>query len=353
MENNIEWSFSDQDAWSQFLKCNDQLSPLDINTESIETCNLLCKLSIDYKPGKCKISNKNNLVTIKYGDGSKIKFKNEVYNLEKITFHTPSLHKINGNSYDLEVCMFHSFGTNKPNDYNNGIMISALFNEGPNSGRCSMFFNDFINDIPAKNNLNEIDVKVWKKWSANLLIPSKKSFFLYDGSLPFPPCTDKYKIIVFDNVETVSKHILDTIKYNLGNNTVPTKPLGNRIVYYNHEPQDGFEKPKINFDIIKEDKYLRCIKSTKPLPKKKKVKKKKSNFNDEDLDEETEKKIRNYLLLTIILLIFLTCLFIVKWLYKYEHMVRFLNSIGGKIVGGNITKKALFNINQMYNDRFN
>lgn len=352
MQNNIEWTFSDQDAWSQFPKCNDQLSPLDINTDTVETCNLLCKLSLDYKPGKCKISNKNNLVTIKYGEGSKIKFKNQVYNLEKITFHTPSLHKINGNSYDLEVCMFHSFGTNKPNDFNNGIIISALFNEGPNSGKCSMFFNDFINDIPAKNNLNEIDVKVWKNWSANLLIPSKRSFFLYDGSLPFPPCTDKYKFIVFDNVETVSKSILDTIKYNIGSNSTSTKPLGDRIVYYNPISTESFEKPKRNFDIIKEDKYLRCVKTNQKAPEVKKIKKK-SKLEDKDLDKDTERKIRNYFLLTIILLIFLTCLFIVKWLYKYEHMVRFLNNIAGKIVGGNMTKKALFNINQMYNSRFN
>ena len=58
-------------------------------------------------------------------------------------------------------------------------------------------------------------------------------------------------------------------------------------------------------------------------------------------------------LLAIIGLLFINCFLIVKWLYKYEHMIRFLNRLGGKITGGTIARKALFNINQMYNQRFN
>ena len=355
MNTETKWSFDDQDAWMQFPKCSDKLSPINIITDGVVNCETLCKLAIDYKPGECKITNRNNLVTIDYGKGSKIKFKNELYNLEKITFHTPSLHKINGLSYDLEVCLHHSFGTNEPNDINNGIILCCLFNEGPNSGKCTMFFNDFINDIPTKSNLNQVDVKVWKNWTANLLIPKKKSFFMYEGSLPYPPCTDKYKVLVFNNIETVSKVILEQIIFNIGNNSTKIQPLGNRTIYYNPSSLDRFEEPKSKFDIVKEDKYLRCIKSIKPLPplqnnnRTKKTKK----FIDKNFTKEEENKIRNYTILIIILILFLNCFLIVKWLYKYEHMIKFLNKLGGKITGGTLARKALFNINQMYNQRFN
>ena len=351
---NTKWSFEDQEEWSQFPKCNNLQSPININTESVVNCEVLCKLSMNYKPSKCRITNRNNLITIKYDKGSKIKFKDEVYDLEKITFHTPSLHKINGDTYDLEVCLYHSFGTNEPNDINNGIIISCLFNEGPNSGKCTMFFNDFINDIPSSNNLNEVDVEVWKNWTAKLVVPDKKTFFMYEGSLPYPPCTDKYKVIVFDNIGTISKVILDTIKFNIGNNSTEVKPLGNRTIYYNPISEHRFDDTKPNFDIIKEDKFLRCVKSSVPLPKiKKKLRKNKSKFQDEDLTEEEKRKIRNLFLLAVIGLLFINCFLIVKWLYKYEHMIRFLNKLGGKITGGTIARKALFNINQMYNQRFN
>ena len=51
---------------------------------------------------------------------------------------------------------------------------------------------------------------------------------MYEGSIPYPPCADKYKVIVFDNIGSVSKVILDTIKFNIGNNSSEVKPLGNR-----------------------------------------------------------------------------------------------------------------------------
>ena len=52
----------------------------------------------------------------------------------------------------------------------------------------------------------------------------------------------------------------------LGNNSTKIQPLGKRTIYYNPSTLDRFEEPKSKFDIVKEDKYLRCIKSVKPLP---------------------------------------------------------------------------------------
>lgn len=358
MSNTNKWSFEDQDSWGSFSKCNSKLSPININTESIVTCEVLCKLSIDYITSSCKLTNRNNLITIKYDKGSKIKFKNEIYNLEKITFHTPSLHKINGEGFDLEVCLYHSFGSNKDNNVNNGIIISSLYREGENSGTATMFFNDFINDIPSNSNLNEVNVKVWKNWTANLLIPKKKSFFMYDGSLSFPPCTDKYKILVFEDIGSISKNILDIIRYNIGNNSTKIQPLGNRTIYYNPSSAEPFEKPKRNFDIIKDDKYLRCVKQPKPskiikTKTNKKKTKKKIKFKQDDLTSDENNKIRNNLILITILVLFINCFFIIKWSYKNNYMINILNNLGGKLVGGTIARNTLFNINQMYNQNFN
>ena len=70
-----KWSFEDQDSWGKFSKCNSKLSPINIVTESVVNCEVLCKLSINYTTSFCKITNRNNLITIKYEKGSKIKFK--------------------------------------------------------------------------------------------------------------------------------------------------------------------------------------------------------------------------------------------------------------------------------------
>ena len=350
-----KWSFDDQDNWIQFSNCNrNSQSPINISTESVVKCDTLCKLALKYKGSRCKISNQNNLIKLKYDKGSYIKFKDELYFLDYLTIHSPSLHKINGESQDLEICLYHNFGnkSNQNND-NNGVIMCMLYRRGPNSGKCNMFMNDFINDIPTKNNLNEVDIPVWKNWSAELLLPQKKSFFLYDGSIPYPPCDEKYKVIVFDEIGNIGGAILDNFKYNVGENSRMIKPLGDRIIYYNVNSKIGNleNKPKLNFDIIKDDKYLRCVKinKLKALKNKKPKKVKKKKYVDSDMSAEEQRKIRNNLLLAVIILLFINCLFIVKWLYKHEYMINFLNKLGGKLVGGTISKKTLFNINQMVN----
>lgn len=350
-----KWSFDDQDNWIQFENCNkEKQSPINILTESVVQCKTLCKLAINYKPSKCKIYNENNIIGIHYDKGSYIKFKDELYNLELITIHTPSLHKINGESFDMEVCLYHSFG-NKFNDdnQNNGVILCCMYRRGGNNGLCNMFMNDIIHDIPTKNNLNIENVEVYKKWSAELLIPQKKSFFLYDGSIPFPPCQENFKVIVFENIGSVGNSIIDNLQYNVGQNSRKINTLGDRTIFYNPgEKIDNFkEKPLRNFDVVKDDKYLRCVKikrgkKEEVVPEEEDYE---NEFVDEDMSPEDQKKYRNNIVLYTIILLFINCFFIIKWLYKHDYMIRFLKLLEGGLTGGSIVKGALFNVNQMMN----
>ena len=80
-----------------------------------------------------------------------------------------------------------------------------------------------------------IDIKVHKDWNIKELIPTKKTFYKYEGSLPFPPCTQGYTWLVFDNHTLIMEKFIHNIR-KVGNpkgNREP-HPLNDRLVYYNN-----------------------------------------------------------------------------------------------------------------------
>ena len=90
---NKNWSFNDSFSWgNEFRQCDySKQSPININTDNVKECNSMCDIKFHYKPSKCFLNFKNNLVTIKYSPGSYIEYKNLLYELTDITIHTPTL----------------------------------------------------------------------------------------------------------------------------------------------------------------------------------------------------------------------------------------------------------------------
>ena len=108
------WKFTDNFSWgNNFPQCNSKnQSPININTELTQLCKLLCNFEIYYKSSKCFVNYKNNLVTLKYSDGSYLEYDNILYELSEITIHTPTLHSIDNTKYDLEICLIHKLSSN-------------------------------------------------------------------------------------------------------------------------------------------------------------------------------------------------------------------------------------------------
>ena len=337
--NSKDWSYMEEENWvGKYPVCaSNNQSPVNISTETVLKCNLLCKLANLYKPSRCKIINDNNkLIVLNYDSGSRIKFKNVLYSLEKISIHSPSLHTIDGTKYDMEICLYHSLGITKPNNSDNGIILSCLFKKGDHSGNLEKFINEFINEIPISSNSQEKIVNVSKDWSAEMILPKKKSFFLYEGSLPYPPCTEKYNWVVFEEVGTISETNLETFKYNISNNSRSIQSLGNRDIYYNSNVEIEEIKdmpdpnPKIKKKINKKVKY--------------------SKFKDDGIPKRISKIIKIISLIFAFSLLLIDSYFIVKWLYRYEIMQKILNSLAGKnILAGSGFSNTIFKINQKIN----
>ena len=81
---------------------------------------------------------------------------------------------------------------------------------------------------------------------------------MYDGSLPFPPCTEKFKVIVYEEIGNIGDTNFNLIKENVGKNNRPVQDIGSRKIFYN--PGRILKAPETNEDTFSHDKFLRCIK---------------------------------------------------------------------------------------------
>ena len=249
------WTFKDYSNWGGICNSNVNQSPINIDTELTIQCESLCDLKFFYKPSKCNVKFNNGMIILKYDKDSYILYKNVYYKLEYITVHTPTMHQIDGEKYDMEVIMVHSTGN--PNE--GGVTISCMFEEGPHFGKAETFFSQFINDTPSFKSEFEETVEVSSVWGADMLLPDKRSFYVYEGSLPYPPCSGKYFNIVLERTGTIGSTNLGILKKYLTGNIRNIQSIGTRKVFYSLG-KDII--PSERKESVTDDKFLRCVRKT-------------------------------------------------------------------------------------------
>ena len=315
-----KWSYGQQDSWLTFgAECAPNepgQTPINIDTSIITKCSGLCKLEFSYRPSKCRlkyITGQN--LTITYDSGSGVLFNNTYYKLKDITIHTPSLHKIDNESCDMEICLQHQL-TDESGDFK-GIIVSILLNSGHSYGNEEIFFNQFINEIIEGT---EVPVDVSSSWNINMVIPKKKSFYVYEGSLYYPECKSN-TIVVMDTIGNIGQSNLQFLKSVLGNNVRAIQLLGNRDIFYN----SGVNLTLKREEYITENKYLRCLKKKETFSAPKEV----PNDSNNEMSHTTKKWIKLiFLILNLVTLMIIAYNF-TKLLFKSEIAFHFIIAIVG------------------------
>jgi len=332
---NDKWSFSDSFSWTGQCLAPNQ-SPININTDPnlIQICKSLCDFKLHYKSSKCFVNYKNNLVRLKYSFGSYLEYNNVLYELSEITIHVPTLHNIDNSKYDLEICMIHKLSSDNKTTTNSdtpkGIILCRLFEGGPHHGNPEQFINQFINEIPKESIDNYKEIIVSNDWSANMLIPENKSYYIYDGSLPFPPCDTNYKVIVYEDIGSIGETNLEIFKLNIGENIRVTQDIGERVVMYKpYYKNDSKSESKIE---ISTNKYLKCSKNplsellVKPIATEPAI----EDISDEGVSESTKNYMKQFILLLIVILLFINALIFVKYLFGNFQLHKLLILLAGR-----------------------
>lgn len=161
---------------ADWAKCSTgkRQSPIDIRDGmKVE----LEQITFDYRPSSFNVTDNGHTVQVGMGSGNFITVQNRMYELMQFHFHRPSEERINGKGYEMVVHLVHKDGEGH-------YAVVALMLE---RGRPQNTIQTVWNNLP----LEKLDT-----FSPSIvidpmeLIPQRRDYFTFMGSLTTPPCTE-------------------------------------------------------------------------------------------------------------------------------------------------------------------
>jgi carbonic anhydrase len=154
-------------------------SPVDIVSGSVVAANFSAPL-FKYKPTPLKIENTGHYIEVPYDPQSYLDVGSQptdVYQLAQFHFHAPSEHTINGVRYDAELHLVHT------NAIGETAVIGVLL-----SGSAAGL--PIFDTIMALAPTSPGEVELSQEVNVFDLLPFRKGFYRYEGSLTTPACSE-------------------------------------------------------------------------------------------------------------------------------------------------------------------
>jgi carbonic anhydrase len=197
------WSYGGSENPTQWGKLSNDFALCEVGRDQspINIKNTVedspAKIYFDYKPSPLVVVNNGHTIQVNYAQGSTVSINGEKYELVQFHFHTPSEHNINDKASAMELHLVHR------NEAGQLAVVGVMLNQGnPNP-----LIAEIWKQIPATGDTNTVSDRLI---NASNLLPSKKSYFSYTGSLTTPPCSEGVSWNLFVEPITVSKEQVET-----------------------------------------------------------------------------------------------------------------------------------------------
>jgi carbonic anhydrase len=167
--------WGDLDANSKSCSVGAQQSPLNIG-ETIKA--QMPPLKIAWGKNAESVENNGHTIQVNMPEGSTLQAgSGGNFRLVQFHFHRPSEHTVNGASFPMEVHFVHA------NAAGNLAVLAVLMT----TGRTNKTFNNIVLTMP---NRKGAPVKADAGIDPNALLPAKRNYYRYSGSLTTPPCAE-------------------------------------------------------------------------------------------------------------------------------------------------------------------
>ncbi|WP_026606558.1 carbonic anhydrase [Methylocapsa acidiphila] len=206
--------WADLDTANKVCGFGDQQSPVAID-ETIEA--ELPLLKIDWARQADTIVNNGHTIQLNFNEGGALSVGPEQYKLVQFHFHHPSEHLIDDKRFRMEAHFVHRNASDSLAVV--GVLISA--------GKANAEFAELIKAIPASEGA---PVKLESSIDPKALLPKKRGYYRYSGSLTTPPCSEIVDwFLLSDPIEVAESDIAAFAKlYPM--NARPAQKLDRRFV---------------------------------------------------------------------------------------------------------------------------
>ena len=190
-------------------------SPIDI-TGAIPAD--LEAIQFNYQATPLRLINNGHTIQANYGKGSSITINGKQYDLIQVHFHQPSEEKVDGKAYPMDAHLVHKSKDGKL------AVVAVLLKEGKEN----LFLQTLWENTPKQQGV-EVAEKNTEIHLANLL-PKKRSYYAFAGSLTTPPCSEGVSWMVLDNPVQMSKEQITFFGQYYSHNARPVQPLNGRVI---------------------------------------------------------------------------------------------------------------------------
>ncbi|MEY4630459.1 MAG: hypothetical protein RIQ81_579, partial [Pseudomonadota bacterium] len=189
-------------------------SPVDLDNTRLDP--KLKTLLFSYKPVDLTFTLRGQEILATVGEGNFVEIEGDRFNLHSITLHTPSEHTLQSVPYEMEVQFHHRSASG-------ALATIAVFIA---SGNRHEDYELLLASLPR----GESDERQLSAFPLLNLLPKKRTYFHYTGSLSRPPCTPNVAWYVFTlSVEAAQKDI-DRVVKQVINNSRPQQKSGGRAI---------------------------------------------------------------------------------------------------------------------------
>jgi carbonic anhydrase len=202
------------DAASRVCSAGNQQSPVDIRSPLQAQ---LPPLTIAWEKRADTIVNNGHTIQVNFSDGNSLNVGDQRYALLQFHFHRPSEHLIDGRSFPMEVHFVHRNASGGLAVI--GVMLAA--------GKSNPAFSKVIATMPAKEGP---PVKADPAIDPRALLPAKRGYFRYEGSLTTPPCSETVDWLVLTDPVTVAETDVAAFAKLYPMNARPAQQLHRRFV---------------------------------------------------------------------------------------------------------------------------
>ena len=223
------WDYNNTDwAAEGYTDCGGTIqSPINIVTANTIKA-ILPDVKFNYSEFPENIIDNGHTVQVNLNGNSasnNITYNGATYNLKQFHFHIASEHRVDSVQTAMELHLVHQ------NEQSGAYIVVGLMME------LSPVDNPVIEKLWSslpKEKGKELATNT--KLNINDLLPTSRLYYTYTGSLTAPPCSQGLNWIVMKERIKISAAQVAKFKAIYSNNSRPTQPLNNRLVYEDFVP---------------------------------------------------------------------------------------------------------------------
>jgi carbonic anhydrase len=205
--------YTGQEEWGVFYPLCDagtMQSPVQIGSTKP---SFRPPLDFAYTASKAEIKFVDRTVSVEIKGKNYLKDHGKRYDLKAIRFHSPSEHMVRDKYYLAEIQLIHESKDKK------SLILSVFTADGGNPPQLTEL-------LQHANAAEGTEITVDPSW----LIPEKRDYYAYTGSLTHPPCTEGIEWRILKEPLGISRAQLGMISALVGRNARLPQPLYMRTV---------------------------------------------------------------------------------------------------------------------------